>query len=141
MKVSARMDYAVRALLELGLHWPNTTPIQISGLSKKAGVSQKFLIHILIALKGLGYVHSIRGKSGGYTLAKGPSEIKLANLVKELGGLGTFDEEKRKNKKDDAISLLWREIDKSIVEALKKVTLEDLCNRQRQQVKSISYDI
>ncbi len=141
MKVSARMDYAVRALLELGLHWPDTTPTQISGLSRKAGVSQKFLIHILIALKGLGYVHSIRGKAGGYTLAKAPSQINLSNLVKELGGLGTFDEERRKNKKDDAISLLWRDIDKSIVETLKKVTLEDLCNRQRQQIKAISYDI
>ena len=65
MKVSAKMDYAVRALMELGSHWPYAHPRQISDISIKAGVPQKFLIHILISLKGLGYVHSIRGKSGG----------------------------------------------------------------------------
>ncbi len=141
MKVSARMDYAVRALLELGLHWPNTTPLQISRLSRKAGVSQKFLIHILIALKGLGYIHSVRGKSGGYILAVSPKEINLADVVKQLGGLGTFDEEKRKTIKGDAISLLWQKIDQSIIQTLKEVSLADLCDRQREQVKTISFDI
>src|SRR5262245_53153159 len=121
MKVSAKMDYSVRSLLELGLHWPNTTPQQISDISRKASVTQKFLIHILIALKGLGYVHSIRGKSGGYVLAMEPKKINLADVVKQLGGLGSFDEEKRKTKKNDAISLLWQEIDHSIIQTLKGV--------------------
>ena len=141
MKVSAKMDYAVRALLELALHWPNTHPLQIGDISRKAGVPQKFLIHILIALKGLDYVHSIRGKMGGYVLSVDPRKINLANVVKQLGGMGSFDEEKRKTKKGDAISLLWQEIDKSIVQTLKGINLEDLCNRQREQVKTISYDI
>ena len=141
MKVSAKMDYAVRALVELALHWPSVDPHQIGDVSRKAGVPQKFLIHILIALKGLGYVHSIRGKTGGYVLAIDPRTISLADVVKQLGGMGSFDEEKRKTKKDDAVSILWQEIDKSIVATLRGVSLEDLCNRQRQQVKSISYDI
>jgi len=141
MKVSAKMDYAVRALLQLGLHWPDITPYQLSEISKKALVPQKFLIHILIALKSLGYVHSIRGKSGGYTLALDPREINLADVVKQLGGMGSFDEEKRKTIKDDAISLLWQEIDKSIIQTLRNISLEDLCNRQRRQIKTISYDI
>jgi Rrf2 family protein len=140
MKVSAKMDYAVRALLELALHWPNTHPQQLSGISRKAGVPQKFLIHILIALKGLGYVRSIRGKVGGYVLAIEPKKINLADVVKELGGLGSFDEEKRKSK-EDAVSLLWREIDQSIIQTLRKINFEDLCDRQRQQVKSINYEI
>jgi Rrf2 family protein len=141
MKVSAKMDYAVRALLELALPWPNTHPQQIVNISRKASVPEKFLIHILIALKGLGYVHSIRGKSGGYVLAMDPRKINLADVVKQLGGMGSFDEEKRKTKKSDAISLLWQEIDQAIIERLKGINLEDLCNRQRLQVKSISYDI
>jgi Rrf2 family protein len=141
MKVSAKMDYAVRALLELALHWPDTHPQQISDISRKAGVPQKFLIHILIALKGLGYVHSIRGKTGGYALAMEPKQINLADVVKQLGGLGSFEEEKRKTVKGDAISMLWQEIDQAIIKTLKGINLEDLCNRQRMQLKSISYDI
>lgn len=135
------MDYAVRALLELGYHWPDTHPRQVREISREAGVPQKFLIHILIALKNLGYVHSIRGKTGGYILALGPQEIKLADIVKQLGGLGSFEEQKRKTKKNDAISLLWQEIDQSILQTLKRVNLEDICNRQRQHIKALSYDI
>ena len=141
MKVSAKMDYAVRALVELALQWPDTNPQQISGISSKAGVPQKFLIHILIALKDLNYVHSIRGKLGGYVLAMDPRKINLADVVKHLGGMGSFDEEKRKTKKNDAVSLLWQEIDKIIIQTLKGINLEDLCNQKRQQVKTISYDI
>ena len=141
MKVSAKMDYSVRALVELALPWPNTHPQQIGDISRRAGMPQKFLIHILIALKSLSYVHSIRGKAGGYVLAMDPRKINLADVVKQLGGMGSFDEEKRKNKKGDAVSLLWQEIDKSIIATLKGITLEDLCNRQRLQVKSINYEI
>ncbi|MBI3602104.1 MAG: Rrf2 family transcriptional regulator [Candidatus Omnitrophica bacterium] len=141
MKVSAKMDYAVRALLELALHWPDTNPRHIRDISRKAAVPQKFLIHILIVLKSLGYVHSIRGKTGGYTLALEPRQIRLVDVVKQWGGLGSFDEQKRKMKKDDAISLLWQQIDKDIIQTLKGVSLEDLCNRQRQQGKILSYDI
>ncbi len=140
MKVSARMDYAVRALLELALHWPDTHPFQLKVIGRCAGVPQKFLVHILIALKNLGYVQSIRGKMGGYVLSLEPRKINLADIVKQLGGLGSFDEEKRK-KKNDAVSFLWQDIDKSIIHTLKGMTLEDLCNRQRQQIKILSYDI
>jgi len=140
MKVSARMDYAVRALLELGLHWPNTQPCQLKIIGRRAGVPQKFLIHILIALKNLGYVQSVRGKLGGYVLGLEPRQINLAEIVKQLGGLGSFDEEKRKNK-NDAVSFLWQDIDKAILHSLKAMTLEDLCSRQRQQIKVLSYEI
>ncbi len=140
MKVSARMDYAVRALLELGLHWPDNHPYQLRDISRKANVPKKFLVHILIALKNLGYINSIRGKTGGYILGMEPRQINLADIVKQLGALGSFDEEKRK-RKNDAVSLLWQDIDKNIIKILKTINLEELCNRQRQQIKVLSYDI
>ena len=141
MKVSAKMDYALRALVELGLHWPNFAPRQISDIGRKAGVPAKFLIHILIDLKNFGYVHSTRGKMGGYVLAIDPGKINLADLIKQLGGLGSFDEEKRKTKKDDIVSLFWREIDESILRSLRGMSLEDICDRQRRKIKAIVYDI
>ncbi len=140
MKVSAKMDYAVRALLELGLRWPDTKPCQIQDIGRKAMVPQKFLIHILIALKNLGLVQSVRGQKGGYILGKEPRQIILAGLVRDLGGLGSLEEEKRK-KKQDAVSQLWQDMDKSVIQFLKTLTLEDLCNRQRQQIKTLSFDI
>lgn len=69
MKISAKIDYACRALLiELGLHWPDNRPMQVSAIAKRQKIPMNFLVHILITLKELGYVDSIRGKSGGYVL-------------------------------------------------------------------------
>lgn len=140
MKISAQIDYAVRALLELACHWPDSHPCQLESISRRAVVPKKFLIHILIVLKNSGFVHSMRGKKGGYILAKEPRQINLADIVLQLGGRGSLDEEKRK-KKNDIVSLLWRQLDRTIIQTLKAITLEDLCNRQRQHIKTISYDI
>src|SRR6267142_1058623 len=97
MKISAKIDYACRALLELGLHWPNTTPMQVGAIAKHQKIPMNFLVHILITLKEAGYVDSIRGKSGGYVLIKAPQDIRLGDVIKNFGGLGLSDGPRKKN--------------------------------------------
>ena len=141
LKVSAKMDYALRALVELGLHWPNTVPRQINDIGPKTGVSQKFLVHILIVLKGLGYVNSARGRMGGYTLAVDPGKINLADLLIQLGALGSLRQDTPGSRKDDAVSIFWSQIDQRMATMLRETTLADICERQRQQGKVITYEI
>src|SRR2546427_7062657 len=88
MKISAKIDYACRALIELALHWPDRTPLQIRTIAKRQKIPIKFLVHILIHLKQLGLTQSVRGKSGGYVLAQSPTNIKLNMIIKSFGGLG-----------------------------------------------------
>ena len=85
MKISAKMDYACRALLELALHWPDLTPMQISEIAKRQEIPIKFLVHIMIHLKERGYVNSVRGNKGGYLLAKAPAEIHFGEVIENLG--------------------------------------------------------
>ncbi len=86
MRISARCDYACRALLELSLHWPSKDPLQIGEISEKQDIPERYLVQILIQLKRMGLVTSSRGKQGGYILAKVPSEISLGEVIRNIVG-------------------------------------------------------
>ncbi len=142
MKIPAKIDYACRALLELSINGANAAPSQVAEIGKKQGIPAKFLIHIMIALKSLGYVDSVRGKSGGYVLIKNPKDICLSDVFKHFGGLGLSSGEKKvRGKKADAMQAVWDELDLTFIKALETVTFEDIVNRHQQLVKTLTYDI
>src|SRR3989338_5491292 len=107
MRVSAKTDYACKALLELAAHWPNAKPMKIDTISRNQKIPIKFLTHILLYLKQSGYTKSIRGKSGGYLLAVEPKKIKLSELIKNL------EQSEFANLKNEKgiISQIWKEVD------------------------------
>ncbi len=139
MKVSAKIDYACRALLELALHWPDETPLQLEKIAKRQKVPMKFLVHILIHLKEAGYVDSIRGKNGGYILLKKPADVKLSDIVKHFGGLG-FSESVPKTK-GHVMDIMWQQVQASVHEALEGINFEDIRNKHQSQLKAVTYDI
>jgi Rrf2 family iron-sulfur cluster assembly transcriptional regulator len=85
VKVSTRGDYASRALLSLSLH-PDVAPTSVRDIAQRTGLPQPYLEQILLALKGAGLVKSKRGVGGGYTLARDPAEITLAQIVSAVDG-------------------------------------------------------
>src|SRR3989338_8928980 len=128
MKVSAKTDYACRALLELALRWPSSTPLRVNDIAEHQKIPMKFLIHILIHLKQLGFVESIRGKKGGYMLVKVPKEIRLSDIVR------SFEQKNPSNQiglnarhKTDVVGSLWRDADKVLAKFMEGVTFEDIC--------------
>ncbi|MEM9565860.1 MAG: Rrf2 family transcriptional regulator [Actinomycetota bacterium] len=95
MRVSTRGDYASRALLSLALHRDQEGPTTVRDIAERTGLPQPYLEQILLALKGAGLVRSKRGVGGGYVLARDPSEINLAEIVRAVDGpiaLGDFGE-------------------------------------------------
>ena len=87
MKVSKRGEYALRALIDLGiaseLGWPM---LQISELAAKEKLPIKFLEQIFAQLKTAGYVKSRRGKFGGYSLARSMKRIKFGAVIRLIDG-------------------------------------------------------
>ena len=87
MKLSKRGEYALRALIDLGiaseLGWPM---LQISELASKEKLPIKFLEQIFTQLKSAGYVASRRGKFGGYSLARRMSQIKFGAVIRLIDG-------------------------------------------------------
>ena len=142
MKISAKIDYACRALLELSLHWPNQSPLPIQEIAKQQKIPIKFLVHILISLKQLDFLESIRGTKGGYVLNKNPREIKLSDVIKNFGGLGcSSSSEKRKQKDQHVMDNIWREIDRTVLSAVDQINFETIAQRAQSKNKTIMYEI
>jgi Rrf2 family protein len=87
MKLSKRGEYALRALIDLGIAQELGFPIlQASVLAIKEKLPVKFLEQILAQLKLGGYVKSTRGKLGGYSLAKPTRRIKFGSVIRFIEG-------------------------------------------------------
>jgi Rrf2 family protein len=83
--LSQKAKYAIRALLYLA-GAESAQPIGIAEIAEAQSVPRKFLELILLEMKREGFVHSARGKKGGYALAREPQEIYLGDVVRKLDG-------------------------------------------------------
>ncbi len=140
MKISAKIDYAARALLVLSLHWPNKTPMRISKIAQSQQIPMKFLTQILLNLKQMGYVKSTRGKNGGYLLSKAPQKIKLSGLIENMGGIGYSVTEDKQND-NHMMDLIWDEIDKVIFKAMSEINFEVIADRKRKRDNAFMFQI
>jgi Rrf2 family protein len=84
MRVSAKVDYALRACAELAA--ANEGPVKGDRLSQAQEIPLKFLENILVDLKHAGLVQSQRGADGGYWLSLPPEEISLADVIRAVEG-------------------------------------------------------
>lgn len=140
MRISARCDYACKALLQLALHWPDKEPLQIHTISEKQGIPMRYLVHILIQLKRMGLVTSSRGKEGGYVLAKPPNRISLGEVLRQIGG-PLLPVANSATKRGSAFATIWSEVEGAMSKVLDKVTFEDIANKARGMEKAIIYQI
>jgi Rrf2 family transcriptional regulator, cysteine metabolism repressor len=81
MRLSAKAQYACIAMVDLACSHGDPNPVHLKHIADKHGISQRFLVQILLQLKGAGLVESTRGATGGYLLAKPPGQITLADIV------------------------------------------------------------
>src|SRR5438132_8964759 len=87
MKLSKRGEYALRALIDLGIAHELGRPIlQVSELAAKEKLPIKFLEQIFMQLKAAGYIDSRRGKLGGYSLACRMDRIKFGEVIRLIDG-------------------------------------------------------
>jgi Rrf2 family protein len=84
MRISAKVDYAVRAAIELAA--AGGDPIKGEQIADAQDIPLKFLENILGELKHTGIVASRRGAQGGYWLNKPADEVSLADIVRAVEG-------------------------------------------------------
>ena len=140
MKLSVRGEYALRALLALGLDY-GQTPIRIQAISQQQNIPRKFLEQILNDMKSTGIVESRRGVSGGYRLARPPEQIHLSEVIRHIEGalapvscVSEFFYEKCScpNEALCPIRSIMKEVRDAIVRIVEKVTVADLCQRAQE---------
>lgn len=142
MRINAKIDYACRALLELSLHWPNSLPLQITVIARRQNIPMRFLTHILIQLKQIGLVVSVRGKSGGYILAKAPREITLRYLMQNFSEVQWLSSQaNNQNRAANALEEIWQEAQNRFYASLEEITFEEIAQRQKKIAKVPMYTI
>jgi Rrf2 family protein len=83
--LSQRTRYAIRALLHLADHF-GEGPVQLTEIAEKQNIPAKFLTVILSEMKRAGLVETLRGKEGGYWLARPPHQITYGEIVRLTRG-------------------------------------------------------
>lgn len=150
MKLSLRGEYALRALLVLGLN-AGQSVMRIEAISRQQNIPKRFLEQILNDLKTGGFVQSRRGVQGGYRLARDPGQITLAEVVRHVEGAlapvscvsGRFYEKCTcPDESRCAIRSAMKELHEAVVRIAERITIEDLCQRARklQQEPVTSFD-
>jgi Rrf2 family protein len=134
MKFSAQEEYGLRCLLHIG-RMPGGKSCTIPEISRMEGISSHNVAKFLRILRQSGFLQSVRGQAGGYTLARPASQIILGDVLRVLGGrLYEPDFFIEHSGMDDlcphsvdcAIRSLWSRVQLSVDQVLSKTTLQDL---------------
>jgi Rrf2 family protein len=131
MRISAKVDYAIRAMAELAAAPGLVTAEQ---LASAQGIPPKFLESILSQLRSGGLVSSQRGSAGGYQLARPANEISIAEVIRELEGpiatvRGVRPDELEYEGAAAGLRDVWLELRTQIRGVLEHTTLADLTKR------------
>jgi Rrf2 family transcriptional regulator, cysteine metabolism repressor len=134
MKLSAKTEYACLAMLQLAGEYSSGEPLQIRRIADEHGIPSRFLVQILLQLKGASLVASTRGAAGGYRLAKPPSQITLAEVIEVMDGDERPETNAGKNTPIVASLLhLCRELDEIQRDRLAETTLSDVVEQAAQR--------
>ena len=139
MRLSLRGEYALRAMLVLGLNYGQTV-VRIQAISDQQHIPKRFLELILNDLKSGGFVQSKRGVAGGYRLARRPEQITVAAIVRHIEGALApvscvserfYEKCSCPDESRCAVRSVMKEVREAIVSVVERVTVAELCQRAR----------
>src|SRR4029077_17703791 len=133
MRVSAKVDYALRAMAELAAAPPGLTTAE--QLATAQSIPPKFLESILAQLRSAGLVASQRGPRGGSQLARTAEENSVAEVIRELEGpiatvRGVRPDELAYDGAAEGLRDVWLELRTQIRGVLEETTLADLVTKR-----------
>jgi Rrf2 family protein len=127
MRVSQRLDYALRAIVLLSAQ-PAGEYVAAGELAERLLLPRRFVEQQVTALSRAGIVESRRGSNGGVALARAAREITVLEVVLALEG-SVVDVPRHAG---SAVAEMWRTIADMTVDRLAEYTIADLCERQRE---------
>ena len=145
MKLSTKGRYGVRLMFDLALH-VGDGPVTLKDIAARQEISEKYLSNLIPLLKNAGFVHSVRGSQGGYTLARPPRDITLKDILLALEGSMCLVECTEKpllcqRSEECLMRDVWSEVTGKMLDALESFTLEGLMERQKLKRSVLSYSI
>jgi Rrf2 family protein len=133
VRVSAKADYALRALIEIAQR-SDGLPVSAEELGRLQEIPHGFLQAILADMRRAGIVVSQRGQSGGWRLARSPAAVTVADVIRAVDGplvsvYGLRPEAVSYNESAEILQRVWIAARSSLREVFENVTLEALAGR------------
>jgi Rrf2 family protein len=130
MHVTAKADYAIRAVVELAGS-AQDAPRKVDDVARAQGIPVSFLENILTQLRSSGIVRSQRGPEGGYWLAQPPAEVNLAQVIRAVEGplvgiRGQRPEEIEYIGSSESLQQVWIALRANLRGVLERVTIADV---------------
>uniref|UniRef100_A0A831UK19 RrF2 family transcriptional regulator n=1 Tax=Geobacter metallireducens TaxID=28232 RepID=A0A831UK19_GEOME len=140
MKLSTKSRYGLRAIFDIAYNSGNL-PAQVQDISRRQGISPRYLEQIFQGLKRAGILKSKRGPQGGYCLARKPEEITVAEvLIATERDMNLVECTSKRKKKPECgfdgscvTQELWCEASSRLVDYFSSITVKDLCDRGQQK--------
>ena len=135
MKISTKGRYALHLMLDLASN-DSGTPIRLKDVAKRQGISEKYLEQIISILNKAGFVRSVRGPQGGYSLSRTPADYTVGMILRLTeGSLCPVDCAAEENgscdREDTCVTrMLWKKLDDAISSVVDHVSLEELLSWQ-----------
>jgi len=132
MRVSAKSDYALRALIELAGR-EDGVPVSAEELGRLQGIPHGFLQAILADLRRAGVVVSQRGQSGGWRLNRDPEDVSVADVIRAVDGplvsvYGLRPEAVSYNESAAVLQHVWIAARRSLRDVFEQVTLRQMAD-------------
>lgn len=140
MKISTRGRYALRLMLDLASNYENNV-ISIKDIAIRQEISDKYLEQIIAVLNKAGFVRSVRGPQGGYSLKKKPEDYTVGMILRLTeGSLAPVqcieeDEPVCNREAQCATVEVWKKINQAVNEVVDNITLADLMKIQQEKVQ------
>lgn len=135
MKISTKGRYALQLMLDLAVY--NTgEPVSLKDISKRQGISEKYLEQIISVLNKAGYVRSVRGPQGGYFLSKKPEEYTVGMILRQTKGdlapvSCVSSENPGCDRQEVCVTVkIWQQINDAVNSVIDNITLADLVEWQ-----------
>lgn len=130
LALSAKVEYALMALMELTGHPDPKNPLTINEISVRHPIPGRYLEQIFTLLRRGGIVQSQRGARGGYLLAKEPWKITVLEVINLIEGGKKKPLKQVLSVEQDLIYEIWQQAGAEFQAALSQYTLQDLCQRR-----------
>ena len=137
VKLSTKGRYGVSAMYDLAVHY-GQGPISLKNVAQRQEISEHYLEQLMGTLRKAGFVKSVRGAQGGYSLTKTPEEISVGDIIRVMEGpiapvdclLSGKEDNKYCTKACTCVTRgVWAKVGDSITQVLDSITLQDLCNQ------------
>ena len=128
MKISAKVEYACLAALALARQGPDEPPLRIREISELHDIPERYLVQILLQMKGAGLVVSTRGALGGYRLARTAEAISLGEVLCSIDGPDAPTRESHEPTAQ-ALALVWQRVRAAEHAVLDQISLAKLASQ------------